>query len=161
MSGLTEGFARNKTKTKSMKTITVIFKLWFVVMLVAASGCSKSHPPDLPTLQGNWTGRDSQANTAGSPTLVVSGTNLEFHGADTNEWYKATFTLREDTNPKQLLALITDCPFPQYVGKTSKAIYRMEDGALRMAANEPGNPAAPAGFDTPGLRQVVFKLDKP
>jgi uncharacterized protein (TIGR03067 family) len=146
---------------KGTRAIFTLFSLGFVVMWVAASGCSKSHPTDSVAFQGNWTGREIGANTPGSPTLVFSGTNLEFRGADTNEWYKATFTLREDTNPKQLVAVITECPFPQYVGKTSLAIYRIEDGGLRIAANEPGNPSAPANFDAPGVRQVLFKLGKP
>jgi uncharacterized protein (TIGR03067 family) len=72
--------------------------------------------------------------------------------------YKATFTLREDTNPKQLIAVVTDCPFPQYVGKTSQAIYRIENGTLTLAANEPGNPAVPANFDAPNARVILFKV---
>ena len=130
-------------------------------MMVAASGCSKSHPSDSAALQGKWTGRELGANTPGSDSLVISGATLELRGEDTNEWYKATFTLREDTNPKRLDVVVTECPFAQYVGKTSKAIYRFEDGALRIAANEPGNPAAPAAFDAPNAVQILFKLDKP
>lgn len=74
------------------------------------------------------------------------------------EWYKATFVLREDTTPKQLQAVITDCPAPQYVGKTANAIYKIEDGKLTLTGNEPGNPAVPGSFDAPGARQIVFNL---
>ena len=132
-----------------------------VSMLVAASGCSKSHYSDSVALQGTWKGQEARANAKGSASLVLSGANLEFHGADTNEWYKATFTLREDTNPKQLVAIITECPAPQYVGKTANAIYRVEDGTLTITGNEPGNPAMPATFDAPGARQIVFKPERP
>jgi hypothetical protein len=38
-------------------------------------------------------------------------------------------------------------------------IYRIEDGALTAAANEPGNPAAPLSFDAPGARRMVFKKE--
>ena len=91
----------------------------------------------------------------------MAGANLEFHGADPNEWYKATFTLHEDTTPKQLVAVITECPIPQYVGKTANAIYRIENGTLTLTGNEPGNPAVPVAFDAPGTRQIVFKIEKP
>ncbi len=120
-----------------------------------AAGCAKSHQPDSIVLQGPWAGQEMGAS--GSPTLSVEGTKLEFHGANTNEWYKATFTLREETVPKQLDAIVTECPAPKYVGKTVHAIYKIEAGTLTLAGNEPGNPAAPASFDAPGARQFVFK----
>jgi uncharacterized protein (TIGR03067 family) len=148
-------------KVKNMNRITDMLKLGFVAMLVVASGCSKSHKPDSVTLQGTWKGQDIGAGANGSSSLVLSGANLEFHGANSNEWYKATFTLREDTNPKQLVAVITECPFAQYVGKTANAIYQIQDGTLTITGNEPGNPAVPAAFDAPGARQIVFKLERP
>jgi len=132
-----------------------------VAMLVAVSACSKSHNSDSVALQGTWKGQEAQVNSKGSSSLVLAGANLEFHGADTNEWYKATFTLREDTNPKQLVAVITECPAPQYVGKTANAIYRVEDGTLTITGNEPGNPAMPATFDAPGARRIVLKPQRP
>jgi hypothetical protein len=62
-----------------------------------------------------------------------------------------------DTAPKQLVAVVTECPFPAYVGKTSYVIYQVEDGTLTITGNEPGYPAAPAGFDAPHARKMVFK----
>jgi uncharacterized protein (TIGR03067 family) len=123
---------------------------------ILASGCSKSHKADSLTLQGSWRGSEVGANTQGSPSLILEGTKLEFHGANPNEWYKATFSLREDTSPKQLEAVVTDCPFPKYVGKTVHGIYTIEDGKFTFAANEPGNPAVPASFDAKGAREFVF-----
>ena len=121
-----------------------------------AVGCSKPPQPIALTLQGTWTGQEIGSQIQGSPSLVIIRTNLEFVGADTNEWYKATFALREDTTPKQLVAKITDCPAPQYIGKTANAIYKIEDGKLTLTGNEPGNPAVPASFDAPGARELVF-----
>jgi uncharacterized protein (TIGR03067 family) len=92
----------------------------------------------------------------GSPSLVLEGAKLEFHGANTNEWYRATFSLREDTTPRQLEAVVTECPFPKYVGKTVHGIYTMEGGRLTFAANEPGNPLVPSSFDAKGSRKFVF-----
>ena len=125
---------------------------------ILASGCSKSHTPDSITLHGTWSGQEVGAKTQGSPSLTFEGTTLEFHGANPQEWYKATFTLREDTNPKQLDAVVTDCPVPKYVGTTAHAIYKIEDGKFTLTGNEPGNPAVPTSFDAQGARQIVFTL---
>jgi uncharacterized protein (TIGR03067 family) len=130
---------------------------------ILAAGCSKSHTPESVTaqkpdsvvLQGTWSGQELGVK-AGSPSLVIEGTKMEFHGANSQEWYKATFSLREDTAPKQLEAVITECPFAQYVGKTTHGVYQIEDGRLTFAANEPGNPAVPASFDAQGARKFVL-----
>ena len=110
----------------------------------------------MAALQGTWTGHEAGAGGPGSVSIVIQGTNLEFHGANPQEWYKGTFTLREDTNPKQLVGVVTDCPAPQYVGKTSYAIYELKDGKFTLVGNEPGNPKVPDGFDAPGSRKFVF-----
>lgn len=120
-------------------------------------GCSKRNQIDTQNLQGTWSGKEAGANGAGSPSLLLQGSNLEFHGANPQEWYKATFTLREDTTPKQLVAIITACPVPRYIGKTANAIYQIQDGALRLTGNEPGDSAVPASFDAPNAREFVFK----
>jgi uncharacterized protein (TIGR03067 family) len=120
-------------------------------------GCSKPGQSDAVTLQGTWSGQESGASGTGSPSLLLHGTNLEFHGANPLEWYKATFTLHEDTTPKQLVAIITDCPVPRYIGKPANAIYQIQDGALTITGNEPGNPAMPTSFDAPHARTFVFK----
>ncbi len=120
------------------------------------SGCSKAHKPDSVALQGKWSGGEIGVTVRGSSSLVFEGTNCEFHGANPQEWYKATFVLREDTTPKQLEALITECPFPQYVGKTTHGIYKIEDGKLTFTANEPGNASVPASFDAKGARKFVL-----
>jgi uncharacterized protein (TIGR03067 family) len=142
-----------------MKAIAAVFGFGIIVGSILASGCSKSHPSDSVTLQGTWKGQET--GVRGSASAVVSGSNLEFHGANPREWYKATFTLHEDANPKQLIAVITECAAPQYVGKTANAIYRIEGGTLTITGNEPGNPAMPATFDAPGSRQIIFKMEKP
>jgi uncharacterized protein (TIGR03067 family) len=125
---------------------------------ILAFGCTKSHTPNANTLHGTWRGQEVGGKAQGSPSLTFEGTTLEFHGANPQEWYKGTFTLREGTTPKQLDAVVTECPFPKYVGKTVHAIYKIEDGKLTLTGNEPGNPAVPASFDAQGSRQIVFTL---
>ena len=111
---------------------------------------------DVQALQGKWTGQEVGAQVPGTSSLVIDGTKLEFVGANTNEWYKATFTLRDDTTPKQFVAVITDCPVPQFIGKTSHAIYKIENGKFTLTGNEPGNPAVPESFDATEARELVF-----
>jgi uncharacterized protein (TIGR03067 family) len=144
-----------------MRRTAELLRLGLVVMLAAAAGCATQQRSDFAALQGKWKGHESGRNTENSVTVAFSGANLEYRASDPNVWYKATFCLREGANPKQLLAVITDCPFPQYAGKTAYAIYRLEDGVLRVTANQPGNPAVPADFDAPDARQFVLKAEKP
>jgi uncharacterized protein (TIGR03067 family) len=90
--------------------------------------------------------------------LVISGNLFEFRDeTNPNVWYKGTFSLRQDTKPRQFLALVTACASPQYVGKTAMAIYRLEGDTLTISGNEPGNPQAPVGFDAPGAACLELK----
>jgi uncharacterized protein (TIGR03067 family) len=162
-----------------MKKIANILTLCITIALLGASGCSTTHQPnssapsasqspparapgsnaqtDSDTLQGTWKGRELTGNNDGPCYLIVSGKNFEFRGANKHEWYKGTFTLREDANPKQLLGSITECPDPKYNGKTSNAIYRLESGTLTLTANEPGSSGVPSSFEASDARRFVFK----
>jgi uncharacterized protein (TIGR03067 family) len=113
---------------------------------------------DSAALQGTWTGKELSADSDDPCRLVVSGQKFEFHGPDSNEWYKGTFTLREGSDPKVMVAAITECPVEKYIGKTDFAIYRLENGTLTLTEREPGNPEVPAGFDAPETRRFIFKL---
>jgi beta-lactamase regulating signal transducer with metallopeptidase domain len=127
---------------------------WKEVWKRVKSEAIKPLKPD--SIQGKWRGKE--AGETGTCSLVLQGSTLEFQGADTNEWYKATFSAY-DTTPKQLVVFITDCPMPQYVGRTAYAIYQLENGTLTVTGNEPGNPTVPAGFDASGARKLVFKQE--
>jgi beta-lactamase regulating signal transducer with metallopeptidase domain len=113
---------------------------------------------DVAALQGTWTGAEPTGRTKATASLIIDGSNLEFHGADTNEWYKATFSAY-DTSPQQLVVVITECPFPDYVHKGSYAIFELQDGTLTITGNEPGFPGAPTNFDAVGARKMVFKRE--
>jgi uncharacterized protein (TIGR03067 family) len=142
-----------------MKRTTGILSLVSIAVLLGASGCSTLHKSDSATLQGTWKGQEIGAGTEGECALVISGKGLEFRGANPNDWYKGTFSLREDVNPKQVLFSITECPAPRYNGKTTCALYRIENGTLTFAANEPGSPEAPSSFDAPDTRRFVLKKE--
>lgn len=129
---------------------------WKEVWKRVKSDSIKPHKSDSSTLQGTWRGTEVGGEAKGTASLVLQGSSLEFHGSDTNEWYKAAFSLY-DTSPKQMVVVIKDCPSPEYVGSTSYAIYQIQDGTLTITGNEPGFPGVPANFDAPGVRKLVFK----
>ncbi len=149
---------RNKLKTKGnwMRRTTGVFSLVSIAVLLGALGCSTLHKSDSVTLQGTWQGREIGGKTEGPCYLAVSGTNAEYRGADTNEWNKGTFSLRQDTNPRQIVFLSTACSYAPCIGQTIHAIYRIEAGTLKLTANEPGSPDVPSAFDASGARQFEF-----
>jgi uncharacterized protein (TIGR03067 family) len=131
-----------------------------------ASGCSTSSPSNPATpktnahataFEGSWKGLELTPGQEGPASLTVSGQTLEFHGAEANDWIKGTFTLREDTQPKQFVGVITECAAPEYVGQKSYAIYKINDGVLTITGNSPGASDFPTAFDAPGTRQFAFK----
>jgi uncharacterized protein (TIGR03067 family) len=132
---------------------TAMVTLCGAAILIA--GCSTPQKSDVAALQGKWTGRAIQGDPEHQCSFVISGRNYDFRDeTDTNVWYKGTFTLREDTTPRQFIGAISECPFPQYVGKTSMAIYRLENGTLTITGSEPGNPAPPPAFDSPDAARI-------
>jgi uncharacterized protein (TIGR03067 family) len=126
---------------------------------IFASGCSTLHKSDSANLQGTWSGREIGATPETPRQLVFSGKQFDYRGASPDDWGKGTFTLREDTQPKQFLVTLTECGPAQYIRKTCCMIYKIEDGVLIVAANEPGNPSAPLGFEARGSRHMVFKKE--
>jgi uncharacterized protein (TIGR03067 family) len=86
----------------------------------------------------------------GVPSFTFDGTNMEYHGGIPQVWYKATFTLRENTTPRRFEAVVTDWPFSRPVNKTIHAIYKVEDGKLNFTAFGPGDPSWPSNFDAQG-----------
>jgi len=143
-----------------MKTTKHLLTFVLFAALVGSMGCSTLHKSDTARLQGSWKGPEIGGRATGPCYLSISGNTMEFRGADPREWYKATFSLREDTDPKQVVASITECPFSRYVGKTSYALYRFEDGTLIFAGNEPGSAEPPSGFDAAGTRRFELKKQR-
>ncbi len=144
-----------------MKTyITILSGLLFAVL----TGCTTVKLADADTIQGTWKGQELRDGRVTYSWLSIVGNELEFRAVDRKEWYKATFTLQENTDPKQLTAVITQCPVPQYVGLTVAAIYQLETdaqghGRLVITGNAPGDPQRPSGRGDPQARQIIFLKD--
>ena len=146
-----------RTVTTTTKTVTTTTSK----PLVSASTADTAKPAptksDFDTIQGTWKGVEV-GGSEDTAVLTISGHDLECRGANPNDWYKGTFTLREDTTPRQCVLAITGCASPDYIGKTCLAIYQIADGTLTMAGNEPGNPNPPPAFGAEGARTFKFKL---
>jgi uncharacterized protein (TIGR03067 family) len=126
------------------------------VILIA--GCSRQQKSDVTALQGTWSGPQLNIKPEHQCSLIISGNNYEFQDdADTNAWNKGTFNLREDTTPRQYIAVIGDCHLPQFVGKSIVAIYQLENDTLKITWNAPGKTAPPAAFDARGVARMELK----
>lgn len=125
---------------------------------ILLAGCATLPKSDSAALQGTWQGQVLQGEPAHRCSFVVAGNHFTFRDeTDPNIWYKGTFTLKETVTPRQFIAVVSECTFPQYVGKTTMAIYQVENGTLKITGNEPGRPEAPATFDAPDAARVEVK----
>ncbi|HEY3862215.1 MAG TPA: TIGR03067 domain-containing protein [Verrucomicrobiae bacterium] len=113
--------------------------------------------PAASALEGAWSGYEVTPNGHAAASLTFAGQNIDYHGAEADDWVKGTFTIDDSVSPKQLVCTVTDCANADTVGKKAYAIYKMEDGTLTVAGNGPGDATIPTGFDPPNGRQFVFK----
>jgi hypothetical protein len=81
---------------------------------------------------------------------------LEFHGADANDWLKGTFSLRENTTPRQLEGVVTDAASAQYIGKVVHVIYKIEGGTLHADRKRAGQSGSAAELQRPRLAHDSF-----
>jgi uncharacterized protein (TIGR03067 family) len=165
--------AVKRTKMKTLQPVS----LSIFVALALTTSCSTPQKPaepypapstspgtsspaadsDAAALQGTWKGKEIGGQFEGDCFLIIKGNELEYRGADPEEWYKGTFTLRENTNPKQLIGLVLQCPAPGFIGKNSLAIYRIDGRKLFITGHEPGDPEMPTALDAPDARRFVLE----
>ena len=129
-----------------------------VSIALFVSGCNPTEDtsiPDLDKLQGTWVGKE--LSQEGEVKIIFSGNSIDFKGAHPQEWYKGNAVLNQELSPKQADFTISECAVPDYVGKVSKAIYRLEGSTLTLAGSEPGDETRPSSFDPSGGGRV-FQL---
>ncbi len=116
---------------------------------------------DLDKLQGTWIG--SEVGREGQVVLVFSGKLISFQGAFPQEWYKGKGILNENRSPKRADFLIEDCGSPDFIGKLSRGIYKLdEDGILTLAGSMPGVEIRPSVFHPgDGVRVFLLKRKSP
>jgi uncharacterized protein (TIGR03067 family) len=116
-----------------------------VALVLLSCGCASTPTHDLSQLQGSWVGEEI-GGEKGQCRMTLEGDTIKFQGAQQQDWYVGTLTIDPKARPKQALLLIRDCGVRQYVNKTARAIYKLEDKTLTLAAHEPGNDTVPAAF---------------
>ena len=143
-----------------MKKTSRFAAVALVVTTILMCGCGSKEEKllsDLDKLQGTWVG--VEVGREGEVTMIFSGDTIDFKGAVPQEWYKGTAVINSEMMPKQADFTITECALPDYVGKVSKAIYKLGEGTLTMAGSEPGVESYPGDFGTPaGTRVFKFTL---
>ena len=82
----------------------------------------------------------------------VSGDQIEYRGADPNDWIRGTFVLNDSANPKQLEVTILE-PANSFI----LGIYRAQSDKLTIAVAEHGSHQRPVNFK-PSQRVDVLEL---
>ena len=93
-------------------------------------------------LEGTWIGNETNSNNVW--TCIITGNEMDL--SSENEWYKGTFSINTQADPKELDYLLTDCFINEGVGLTVLAIYKIENNSMTFAGNEPGETSRPDSF---------------
>ena len=107
-------------------------------------------------LDGTWVG--TAGGEYGEWTFRISAGKVEIKGPDFT-FYSGTVTLNTKTNPKQADFKISKCSMPEYEGKTSLGIYKLEADKLTLAASEPGSMSRPYYLESGG-EAMLFSLTR-
>jgi uncharacterized protein (TIGR03067 family) len=145
-----------------MKKLSGPMAIALVITTVLISGCNSTDDTpisDMEKLQGTWVGKE--LGQEGEAKMIFSGNSIDFKGAHPQEWYKGTAALNQELSPKQADFTISECGSPAYVGKISKAIYRLEGSTLTLAGSEPGDETRPSSFDPSGVNRAFQLTLKP
>jgi hypothetical protein len=127
--------------------------LSFAVPVTAGQG-ALTPAMELDRLQGHWEGEGA----GGKCAITIAGNALHYR-AGTN-WWKTTFTLPADTDPRQLHATIKDSSPPTNgIGTVIFAIFKLEDGILTLAETD-GSDKPPETFASASSRYIL-KRSKP
>lgn len=87
---------------------------------------------DIELLQGSWNGVYTGDSSRQQITLTVTNNNLHFH-QDEDYWFKTTFKLLPDEEPKQFHATINESADGISDGEIVGSIFRIENEMLTLA----------------------------
>jgi uncharacterized protein (TIGR03067 family) len=125
-----------------MKT-TCLVKVFATTMclLLAGVGCghsSKQTIRDQQSVQGQWNGYKAKRPDY-KCTVKLTGNQFEYRGAETNDWSRGTFILRENVEPKEMDLTILE-PAQQSDNRLF-AIYQLEGDKMTVAMSSIHRPA--------------------
>jgi uncharacterized protein (TIGR03067 family) len=139
-----------------MKTTCLVkLSLATAVLLFVAVGCGHSSKqtistiPDQQSVQGQWSGYNAKRPDY-KCTVKLTGNQFEYRGAETKDWSRGTFVLRENIEPKEMDLTILE-PAQQSDHKLF-AIYQLDGDKMKVAMS---SIQRPADF-TPNEQTEVF-----
>lgn len=92
------------------------------------------------TLQGHWRGTNT-AHPGQEVTISISGDQIEYRGADANDWLRGTFVVNDQANPKEL-----DVTIHEPVKGTIFCLYQSDGDKITIAAAPHGSSMRPVDF---------------
>ena len=125
--------------------VLIIGLFIFVVCLGQAS--------DTNELEGIW--KDPHQGWS----FEFNGNNVKITAPSPGMSMEGTFTSDPSADPKKIDIKISKSGSPQYQGRTSLGIYKIEDIILTLALSEPGSNDRPQAFSTSG-GAMVFRVSK-
>ena len=126
---------------------TAAFALATLLVAADLASAAESDATKAQPFLGTWEGVEVGREAAGKSRITFEGESVHFQGADAAEWYKGTFSAVTGADQNQLVAKILECPFAQFVGKSSFFIYKVENQKLTLVGHKPGDPNPPKSFD--------------
>ena len=115
--------------------------LFAALLVMLTPGCHKP-ASEKTTFEGRWSGIEPGQPEA-KCSLVITGTQLEYRGSQSNDWCRGTFVLNEKARPRQMDLTMRETPAPQDVGMTILVIYELQGEELKVAIAPPGSPQRP------------------
>jgi RNA polymerase sigma factor (sigma-70 family) len=105
------------------------------------------------SLEGHWKGSNT-AHPGKICSVNISGDQIEYRGADANDWIRGKFVLNESTDPKQLNISILE-PANSFI----LCLFRVDGDRITIAAAEHGSTHRPLDF-RPSQQVDVLELQK-
>jgi hypothetical protein len=125
---------------------------------IPSSGSSGGSTWEKTTLDGGWNGYEEGASSRWSGTFQESGRTFYFVSSTGAEWFRGTYSENSGAYPRELDLLVEDSSNSWYIGKTSYAIFKIENNTLSMAFFNPGVAARPSSFTAFSVRDFTQRL---
>ena len=152
--------AWTKMKAAAVVGVAVIFTAGTTTLVIHHEHQQRASDPMLMAgfskstnqgLQGHWTGSNT-AHPGKTCTVNISGDQIEYRGADPNDWVRGTFVLNEYSEPKEINMKILEPSNTVIFG-----IYQMSGDKMTIAVAPHGGYIRPVNF-TPGPQVDVLEL---
>jgi len=120
-------------------------------LLLVAGGCGHSSKQ---SIQGHWSGFNAKRPNYAC-TVNIAGNELEYHGADSNDWARGSFVFHDDVQPNEMELTVREPS--KSSNQMIHAIYQVNGGEMTVAIS---SSSRPVDFSTNSQNEVFkFKRD--